>query len=140
MMLWYGAKDTNGDGFSGQQEMHINLNGSGKVQFFIKGSGHVNKTTSKSYTDGEWHQAIATWDKAGKAYLYVDGGAGAGGETVSQTHTGDDFLLTGRHRSGKPATGGGGGRYFQGWIDEIAVFKRQLTAQDAKDMWAMSQR
>jgi len=137
MMMWYGS-DADGDGFGTQNECHINLKSDGKVQFFIEGgSGDVSLTSSSTYADDAWHQAVATWDKAGKAHLYVDGGSGVGGETKSNTHTAKEFVFSKRHRSGKAYSGT---RYFRGWIDEIAVFKRELTAQDAKDMWAMSQR
>jgi len=153
MMMWYGSLQ-DGDGYGGEPEAHLSLDGNGKVEFFIEGDGNppagatakpgtkqeVKVKTSRSYSDDAWHQAIATWDTAGKVHLYVDGGSGVGGETESTNHTAWEFAFSKRHRSGKPYKSGGGGRYFQGWIDEIAVFKRQLTAQDAKDMWAMSQR
>ncbi len=128
-MLFYGSADDDGDGYGSQDEIHLNLTSTGAVQaYFHTGTGTLSDT--RKLIDGKWHQAVMTFETGGMARLYVDG-VKVGEKPYSPT---TDFAFTGRIRSGKPAVGN---NTFNGWIDEIAYWKRALTEQEVKNMYLM---
>ncbi|MCG8591361.1 MAG: LamG domain-containing protein [Proteobacteria bacterium] len=134
-ILYYGSSGGGGDGFGGQEELHVNWTDGGNLEFFIEdnlGGGDVRFATSGSYADGEWHHVAATWDATGTA-LYVDGGALAGGETATGGGSNADYAFTGRHRFGKPAAST---REFSGLADELAIWERVLTPEEVAAQFA----
>jgi hypothetical protein len=129
-MLWYGG--ASGDGFGLDKEMHVDIRNAGNIQFFIVGESgpafNVDLNTAGTYNDGLWHHVAATWSNSGTA-LYLDGGAGLGGETIlggSSNIDGESFSGS-ASRFGKPRSNI---RYYEGIADELAIFNRQLSASE----------
>ncbi|MCA9269450.1 MAG: hypothetical protein KDA41_13305, partial [Planctomycetales bacterium] len=130
-MLYYGS-NTNGDGFGGQNEMHVYLNASGTLAMRFQGGGTL--TSSGSYNDGAWHLVTATWDRVGNVdSLYVDGGSLAGGETLTGAHGGANYTFAGSNQFGhtEDTSTLGNSRTFIGDADSLAIWDRALTAAEA---------
>ncbi len=93
----------------------------------------VDLRSEQTYTDGEWHQVAAVWDRPGNfAALYVDGGAEAGGETITGGYSlgiGFDFIFDNRHRFGK---GLFNANRFHGAADELAIWNVALTEEQIR--------
>jgi hypothetical protein len=108
-------------------DRHLYLDAAGRVSFGVRPDATRQVVTSAArYNDGAWHLATGTLGPDG-IRLYVDG--------VLQGHNGNarvgQHLLRGFWRiggsslagwPGAPATG-----YFTGRIDEVAVYKRELS-------------
>ncbi len=122
-LFWAGS--AGGDGFGGENEMHVNLRADGELQMYIQGASSVNAFTSGTdYRDGQWHQIIFSWDKtANEVKLHVDGA-----EELSSQHTGNTFNLN-NIRLGSP-TNNNGDRDFGGLIDEAAFWDTALSTPD----------
>ena len=88
--------------------------------------------SSTSYTDGQWHHFVATWDESvNTAALYINGGAAAGGETVTGNliQAVDPFVSSNRLRFAKGANNAS--RYL-GDADELAIWDIALTEAQAR--------
>ncbi|MFG3032943.1 LamG domain-containing protein [Streptomyces sp. NPDC048253] len=78
---------------------------------------------------GVWTHLAATYDPAtGKLMLYVDGRQQYQGQSVEGSYPSTAPLDFGRHQFST-----GPGYYFQGSIDEVAVWQRALTGQEIAD-------
>jgi len=122
-MIFYGTDDTGGNGYGGENELHLNIGNGGVVEFYIEGATNVSVKTP-AVNDDAWHHVAATWDKTGGVNLYLDG-APAG----SVAHTGNSFNFTGRVRLGRPNAGE---RYYAGVLDDLRLFKKALTVDQVK--------
>lgn len=135
LMFW--ASQTDGDGYGGQNEIHINVradatNG-GRMQFFTEGAGgDVNISSPNAYNDGLWHFVAATWDITGEAILYVDGAEVARAPYT----TANNFVANGNVRLARPVGTGGNGRYFNGSLDDVRVFNRALTLAEVQALFS----
>ena len=78
--------------------------------------------SSENVSDGKWHHAVGVLDN-GTMKLYVDG-MGTSGKTGETVLTSAYFFAIGRY---------GDSNYFNGTIDEIAVYKRPLSADEIKN-------
>ncbi len=131
--MWYASESGVGNGAGAEAEMHVDIQSSGQVHFFIE-VGHLTDislyTVGTSYTDDTWHHVVATWDGTATA-LYVDGGSTlSGGETITGASAGQSWVFTaGRHQFGSPAAST---REYGGKADELAVWNTALTAAQAK--------
>jgi parallel beta-helix repeat protein len=104
----------------------VRFNPTGQIQFL---AGHSTITTDHVYADGNWHFVTAVRDSVyGKLKIYINGNPAAanvsdGGATIGGTN----------HRLAIGAgLWGGGGPFepFAGFIDEVAVYNRALTAAE----------
>jgi len=124
--LFYGSPDASGDGFSGEDELHLTSEDD-RVSFFITGDGgNVNLTLNNSANvhDGLWHHAAVVWDINSTATLYLDNVA-----VDSDTHNANSFFLSQNVRIGRPTNNH---RYFNGFIDDVRVYNRALTAEEVE--------
>ena len=106
----------------GDQSYRINFYGNG-VAGFAAGAGNGDVVGTTRVDDGVWHQVVGVYDAvAGTNYLYVDG------------------LLEGTGSAPNGVAGEGGldvnigrapdytdSRYFNGLVDEVAIFNTALT-------------
>jgi trimeric autotransporter adhesin len=120
-----------GDGLagatSGAFDRIIYMNTSGQVVFGIYNGGTETINTTGTYNDGTWHMATATSSAAGTK-LYIDGVLQASDITASLPQN-----FAGYWRIGQDALGGwpgAGNNYFTGSLDDIAIFNRELTANE----------
>ena len=77
--------------------------------------------------DGEWHQIVGTRDDSNNIVLYVDSvqeGTGANNENVD---TGSGLFI-GKHGTKNES-------YFDGLIDETAIFSRALSDAEIKAIY-----
>jgi len=121
-MMFYGSDGTSGDGYGDNNELHVNVENGGLVEFLIEGGDSDVSIESSALNDDSWHHIAATWDINGQANLYVDGGA-----PISVEHIGNDFNLSGRIRLGGPNASA---RYYAGLLDDVRVYDYVLSPDD----------
>jgi hypothetical protein len=84
------------------------------------GSGHKWVKYEKNYYDNQWHQYVLTYDGDTKLFtLYFDGENLGSSEFKFEGSYTETPLLVGAYTNGE--------RSFEGAIDEIAIFNRELT-------------
>lgn len=140
-MLWFKTSTTSGgklvgfgdasDGDSGSYDRHTYMLDSGQLRFGVW-TGQENTITSPaSYNDGRWHMLAASQSPTDGMRLYVDGQlVGTNSQTAAQSYTG--YWRIG----GDTTWGGSTSRYFNGSIDEAAVFTRALDAATVGQLYA----
>lgn len=140
--LWFRAEQTNnaqmlvygteggGDGFGGQNELHLHINSDGSLGAFIEGGGSdlSLKSGTQRVDDGEWHHAVFTWDINGQATLYLNGTVVDGA-----AHNARSFVAT-DVKVGRTAFSNGTNRYLDGAVDDLSIFDRALTAFEASSL------
>ncbi|MFT4297058.1 MAG: PKD domain-containing protein [Micropruina sp.] len=101
-------------------DRHIYMLANGKVAFGTYTGAMNIITTSDSYNDGSWHHVVATQSSDGMR-LYLDGVLqGSNPQTGAQAY--DGYLHVGGDTSWSGAT------WFNGEIDEVAVYLSELGA------------
>nr|WP_234311637.1 sialidase family protein [Streptomyces griseus] len=106
--------------------------GRGAVRAAIDtGTAYAEVRTTSSYNDGQWHHAVLK-RQAGRLTLAVDGGQ----EFASAAPAGDitptaDFSVHIDARPDFPNQPAGVTELFRGGLDDLRVFGRALTAQEA---------
>ncbi|WP_234008818.1 LamG-like jellyroll fold domain-containing protein [Streptomyces sp. Mg1] len=125
-----GATDANGDW---APVLYVGADGKLHGEYF-SGTGASN-TSPGTVTDNQWHHAAVTV-KAGVQTLYLDGaqvatktGAPVNHERSSRTYIGAGFAKNWPSAPGNVS-------YFTGMLDEVAVFRRSLTADEVAGQYA----
>jgi len=123
-MIFYGSSGSGGNGFGNENELHINMMSEGGVEFFIEGEPDDNDVNleASAVNDDAWHHISATGEVNGVGNLYVVGGA-----PVSAAHTGNDFVLSGRIRRGRPYAHQS---FYSGLIDDVRVYDYVLSPEE----------
>jgi hypothetical protein len=104
----------------GAYRLHRYLN-SNRIAFGTSGLSNVDlPSNSTSVFDGNWHHLVGTWDGSTKS-LYVDGQLDA---QVAATGA----LSSNSHALGIGENSQATGRFWDGWIDEPAVYNQALSA------------
>jgi PKD repeat protein len=122
----------NRDGLSGNYDRHVFLRDDGRITFGTWTGQENTVTTTGSYTDGRWHQVVATQSGDGLK-LYVDG-ALIGTHPQTQAQAYDGYWKLG----GDP-TWGSSSPYVQATIDEAAVYTTALSASTVSQHYALGQ-
>ncbi|GHJ42037.1 LamG-like jellyroll fold domain-containing protein [Streptomyces sp. TS71-3] len=110
-------------------DKHIYMDDTGALVFGVHSGSSRILATSTRYNDGKWHHVVGTQGSSGMA-LYVDGKlAGSNTVTGNQSytghwHVGGDCL---RNWPREPSSW-----FFDGQIDETAVYSKVLTAAQVK--------
>ncbi|WP_197680538.1 PKD domain-containing protein [Microlunatus sagamiharensis] len=129
--VWFNTTTTRGgkligfgdlqSGGSNNYDRHVYMENSGQLTFGVW-TGQTNLVTSpKSYNDGAWHQMVATQNTTDGMKLYVDGAlVGTNGQTDAQSYTG-------YWRVGGDTAWGGDSSFFNGRLDEAAVYPYALS-------------
>lgn len=132
---WFNTTTTNGgkivgfgnrdSGNSTSYDRHVYMTNNGQLRFGVYPGFEATVGNSTRYNDGQWHHVVATLGPAGMA-LYVDGRlTGQRGDvTTAQSYNG--YWRVGGDRSWS------GGQWFNGRIDEVAVYDTALTAAQAQ--------
>ncbi|ABQ27183.1 Ig-like domain-containing protein [Geotalea uraniireducens] len=114
-------------GTYGDSTYRIGLVPSGQISFDISGNGGAidyTVSTNAPITQGKWHHVAATFD-AGAVKLYVNGVEVASKvSSITVLKAGTSPLNLGF----EPTTG----RYFNGLMDEVAIYKRALSPEEIR--------
>lgn len=127
-LVGFGSSQTGLSSSTFGYDRHIYMNSSGQLYFGVKPGGTYNTiSTTASYADGAWHHAVATMSSTNGANLYVDGALQASDPTMTSAgaYTGYWRVAYDNLASwpGAPAS-----YYFNGSLDDIAVYQTELTA------------
>ncbi|ASK67138.1 hypothetical protein CFK39_09520 [Brachybacterium avium] len=111
-------------GDSSSYDRHVYMSNSGQLVFGVYPGSAQTIQSAAGYNDGEWHHVVASQGAGGTA-LYLDGALVAANSavTTAQSYTGY-WRIGGDNLSGWP--NGPGSNYFDGDIDEVAVYARAL--------------
>ncbi|GAB7191180.1 hypothetical protein NUM3379_18870 [Kineococcus sp. NUM-3379] len=116
----------------GLHDRKIYLDSAGRLVFGVwPSTGSRRATSPSSYLDGAWHHVVGTMGPAGGLRLYVDGRLVASDPTATaaETTSRTDHWRLGGHGlaswANRPAND-----FFTGLLDEVAVYSRELSAQD----------
>jgi len=125
-MLWYGT-ETGGDGYGGENEIHLNIDDPGQVDFYLEGTTDIN--INGPFINGTgWTHLAATWDPTDGVKLYVNGaqvGSAAHNNTVVNLAV---------IRLGRPVATGNGNRYYEGLMDDVRLFNRAISAAKVSEI------
>jgi PKD repeat protein len=106
-------------------DRHIYMTDDGRLVFGVYSGGAHIAASSKSYNDGDWHQATAQLGPGGLR-LFVDGELVATNtNTTSAENTTGYWRVGGDRISGWP--GAPSSSNFAGRIDEVAIYPNELT-------------
>jgi tetratricopeptide (TPR) repeat protein len=97
------------------------------------GGGALSKAP---VNDGRWHHAVGTWDGE-QQRLFVDGVAQGSSKSRPTIPYASRPPFHVGHIPNAPPTRDGD-YYFQGTIDEVMVFRRVLSGQEARQLWKSS--
>ncbi|MFH1922655.1 MAG: LamG domain-containing protein [Planctomycetota bacterium] len=102
-------------------------------------SGQHRDCVSENVEGGQWRHLVATWDGSRQS-LYLDG-------KLHGAKPASDFTLNENTVSTKTARIGGQAmrvfqesRYFNGFIDEVAIFTQALSEQEIQTLYEMASR
>ncbi|MEC5180616.1 PKD domain-containing protein [Arthrobacter sp. CG_A4] len=117
-IIGFGNSNT---GLSGNYDRHVYMQDDGTLAFGVW-TGQPNLIVSPvAYNDGRWHHMVAEQSSDGMK-LYVDGGVvGTNPQTQAQDYSG-------YWRIGGDTTWNSSSPYFDGILDEVAVYSRTMTA------------
>ncbi|GAA1627076.1 hypothetical protein GCM10009790_07150 [Georgenia ruanii] len=125
-----GWSNRNTQGSSSRHDRQLYMDNTGRIHFGVKpNASRLVVSSPGRYNDGAWHHAVATLSKSGMR-LYLDGKqVGARTDvTVGQHLAIGYWRIGGDTVSGWPSAPTSG--YFAGDIDEIAIYKTELSAAD----------
>lgn len=88
--------------------------------------------TTASFNNGKWHHLAVTFDPRTGSRIYVDGVKAAEDPTMNWSRSVNAYLRVGSDRtSGWPNTPTSS--YFQGLVDEVALYRRPLSQIEVQD-------
>jgi trimeric autotransporter adhesin len=126
LLVGYGASQT---GSSSMYDRHIYMSDAGQIYYGIYPGGAQTINSTASYDDGNWHNAVVTTSSTTGSTLYVDGQLQDSDPTMTTCQT---YGTTGYWRVGYNNLGGWTNQptdfYFNGDLDDIAIYKSALTA------------
>ncbi|MFF1635008.1 LamG-like jellyroll fold domain-containing protein [Leifsonia sp. NPDC058248] len=117
-------------GLSSNYDRHIYMQDDGRLVFGVW-TGQTNTiTTPDALNDNQWHYVVASQASDGMK-LYVDG-ALVGTNPQNQAQGYDGYW-----RIGGDNTWGSTGPYFNGTLDEVAVYSSELSQQDVTNHYTL---
>jgi len=125
LLLGFGGSAT---GASTAVDRVLYMTSAGRLVFGINNTVKNTITSTASYNDGAWHHAMVTAGPAGMR-LYVDGALEASA-TTTLTGSYSGFLRLG-YDNVAPWPNAPASNFFNGSMDEAAVYLTVLTAADA---------
>jgi len=122
-MFWYGT-ETGGDGFGGENEIHLHNQGTGALGFWMAGATAVG-LDGPMLAGAGWNHVAVTWDRTDGCRLYFNGL-----QVDFQAHNGNvvDLAVI---RLGRPA---GNFRFHDGLLDDVRLFDHAITAEQVSEI------
>jgi hypothetical protein len=115
-------------------DRHIYLTNSGRLVFGAHSDGVHTVSTDGAYNDGRWHHVVATLGSNGMR-LYVDGRLRATGSARTGENYADYWRVGGGNLKGWPSRPSND--YFQGQIDETAIYPTVLSSSQVADHYEL---
>jgi len=113
-------------GASNQYDRHLYMTDAGKIVFGVYPGGFQSLTSTASYNDGAWHQAVGQVGPAGMK-LYVDGDELAANAAVTSAEPYSGWWRVGYDNlAGWPNAPTSS--FFAGTVDDAVVWNKALTA------------
>lgn len=129
-IVGFGNRNT---GNSTSYDRHIYMETNGRVTFGVYPGSSKTITSSRAYNDGQWHQVVASLGSDGMK-LYLDGTRVAQNAAVTSAQA-----YSGYWRIGGDSPWAGNA-YFNGAIDDVAIYGAPLTAAQVDGHWVASGR
>ncbi|RKT78480.1 PKD repeat protein [Terracoccus luteus] len=120
-------------GLSNNYDRHAYMDPQGRVTFGVYNGNTVTVTTPNALNDGQWHQVVGTMEATGVT-LYVDGKRIGRNTGASSAQPYDGYWRVGGDRQWN------GSEWFNGSIDDAAVYPNVLTLQQVQDHFQKSGR
>ncbi|WP_210480609.1 PKD domain-containing protein [Naasia sp. SYSU D00948] len=140
---WFNTTSTSGGkivgfgnsntGNSSNYDRHIFMDGSGRVYFGVYPGSTQTVQSVSGLNDGQWHHVAASLSSAGME-LYIDGVRVARRTDVTTAQS-----YSGYWRVGGDSTWAGD-NYFDGKIDDVAIYDQPLTRDQVRDHYTLSGR
>ncbi|BDZ46069.1 LamG-like jellyroll fold domain-containing protein [Naasia aerilata] len=128
-IVGFGSSST---GLSGSYDRHVYLDAAGHVVWGVWPGYSSTVTTSGVYNDGQWHHVVGNLSASGQQ-LYVDGAL------IGTTSVTSAQAYTGYWRIGGDSPWAGDA-YFDGTIDEVAVYSGPLSSRAVANHYNLSGR
>ena len=131
-----GWSNRNTQGNSQKHDRQLYIDTAGKINFGVHpASQRLAVTSADPVNDNKWHHAVGTLSKNGMK-LYVDGQVqGARSDLTHGQHLNMGWWrLGGDTVSGWPNAGTNG--FFNGSVDEVAIYKKELSPAEVADHYA----
>ncbi|RZK16991.1 MAG: LamG domain-containing protein, partial [Pedobacter sp.] len=117
--------DKNQFDVAGQHDRHIYMTNDGFIYFGVYSGGAFTVNSGKAYNDNNWHNVVATLSSSG-IKLYIDGVLLSVNSAATAAETYNGFWKVGFGQlSGW--TGTKSSNYFNGIIDDIKIYSREVT-------------
>ena len=131
-VLWFAGLPGAG-GLGPLDEMQVFLSEDGRIKFFMEeGQFDILLSSPIRTNNGRWHHVVATWNSEG-VELYLDGKMVSRNtdhrEANGPTFQGSNVRI-GKTGSGTTPSQGRNLMPFRGWMDELALWGRHLTAAE----------
>jgi PKD repeat protein len=117
-------------GNSGNYDRHIYMDDNGRVYFGIWLGYGATLETGDGLNDGQWHHVVASDSPSGLA-MYMDG------QLVGQRSESGGQPYSGYWRVGGDTSWAGSSSFFNGDIDEVAVYGAPLTTTQVQRHYAV---
>jgi hypothetical protein len=126
MLGKYQADNSSGGRFD------LSITNTGVTDYLLRGATTNSRVSSTgSYNDDKWHHSVAV--RNGQSLtVYIDGqfiGSNSGLAVNSNLTGTNPFLIGDRFPSGNP---------FNGFLDEVVIWKRALNATEVKDLYVQT--
>lgn len=134
-IIGFGSSKSGG---SGSYDRHVYMRGDGKLVFGVFANEARTVVTNGSFNDNTWHHVVATFGDGGQR-LMVDGKLVAQnrGSTNASSYVGY-WRVGGDNLNGWPNRPGSD--YFNGEIDEVAIYHKELSVEQANNHFVASGR
>ena len=125
-------------GQSGSYDRHVYMTNNGQIVFGVYPNAVRTVSGPKSYNDDKWHHVVAQLSPAGMV-LYIDGfKVGADTSVTGAQEYGGYWRVGGDNLNGWPNQPSSS--FFNGTIDEVAIYPSALTVAQVRDHYTKSGR
>jgi len=125
-------------GTSTSTDRNLYVLGNGKLVFgVLVGTKYYLATSPAAYNDGKWHYAAATQGADGMT-LYVDGAPVATNAQTGSKLTSGIWRIGGDSLAGSWVSSGSTAGFFNGSLDEVALYNAELSATDVRSHYKAS--
>jgi hypothetical protein len=106
----------------------LSVNNSNQMTFLSRTSNTAIIQVSSAVSSGTWYHAVGTLDSSGNGKLYLNGSQ-IGSTTTFQTPNSSSRSQLAIGEAKRTSA------HFEGFIDEVAIFNRGLTASEVQDIY-----